>query len=563
MRRMVRFVRRMLQLDGEPSPSGPFVSYRYISLSITSACYLLGPFPGGLFLKLAVVSCLIMGAITATIAYRGQENSARGRRLLAVLEMLGLLLVLVFSGGVRSPFFWYAINPVLLSVTLEPKSFWFLTATFFLVGSALLQLLVLGRAQPLEVTLNYYLAYSLLVAAAWAYNQIIRRLSRQTQSLRKHVHHTRLLYEAIEVFAQRSEPQGIANLFASYAKSLTGATKVIVWLEAESSAEGLRNHFSVRGPRKTLPEKDWLPYVQQVLRDRTGVNERRILKSLPGASPGAGLLMTVWVRSAGKNFGVLSAYYPKGQVSSDVEETLLFLADLCGTSLERYSLEALSEKFLLVEQKNSIANRIHDSVAQDFFSLVYGIDELLQADSLDDSVRRRLALLQKTARQSMKDLRSAIYRMSTLKNADEPFVEAVGSYLENFAEINNIEVAFECDKETKPDLDASARDALYRIVREGTGNALRHGRCSRVTVKLAAQETGSIRLTIVDNGKGFCPETVIHESGGGLGLISMKEQARSLGGSLRVVSTPGQGTRIVCEVPQMNDARDSQEASAW
>ncbi|WP_261809114.1 sensor histidine kinase [Nonomuraea sp. C10] len=101
-------------------------------------------------------------------------------------------------------------------------------------------------------------------------------------------------------------------------------------------------------------------------------------------------------------------------------------------------------------------------------------------------------------------------------------------------------VTYEADE--LPPLDSAAEVAVLRVAQEALHNALRHAEAARVTVRLS-YEGGGLVLTVEDDGTGF-------EQGAsrGLGLISMKDRAESVGGRMTVSSAPGKGTTVRMEV---------------
>jgi signal transduction histidine kinase len=206
---------------------------------------------------------------------------------------------------------------------------------------------------------------------------------------------------------------------------------------------------------------------------------------------------------------------------------------------------------------------MHDSVAHDLFALVYGIDELLGEAKLSENGREKLLSLQSRARSAMKEVRQAIYQMSTLKSGKEPFVEEVGEYLESLGTLNDVAVDFDHDDRLH-DMKAATRHALYRIIREATGNAVRHGQCDSINVALGVEEN-TISLRVEDDGTGFDPTAFDYRSDeereSGLGLINMKEQARALGGNLEIESSTGEGTTVTCVLPRTDNGRVRREAS--
>jgi signal transduction histidine kinase len=97
-----------------------------------------------------------------------------------------------------------------------------------------------------------------------------------------------------------------------------------------------------------------------------------------------------------------------------------------------------------------------------------------------------------------------------------------------------------------PDVELGA----YRIVQEALNNALQHAQAQQVIIHVESR-AHTLSLTVVDDGVGFDlpdqPDALTQ--GGHFGLIGMLERAAQLGGSLRVESAPGQGTRIHVRLP--------------
>lgn len=94
-------------------------------------------------------------------------------------------------------------------------------------------------------------------------------------------------------------------------------------------------------------------------------------------------------------------------------------------------------------------------------------------------------------------------------------------------------------------LDDSRATTLFRIVQESLTNVIRHAEASQVDIALGL-EAERIRLEIADNGKGFEPQQV---GGNSFGLLGMGERLEVLGGTLRIDSAPGRGTRLLIIIP--------------
>lgn len=99
--------------------------------------------------------------------------------------------------------------------------------------------------------------------------------------------------------------------------------------------------------------------------------------------------------------------------------------------------------------------------------------------------------------------------------------------------------------EGEVELPTSVEEGLYRIAQEALNNILKHAAATSVTVRFY-REDDLVALEIADNGAGFDPDAMTDH--GGMGLVSMRERAERLGGSLTILSAPDAGTRVRVEV---------------
>ena len=102
--------------------------------------------------------------------------------------------------------------------------------------------------------------------------------------------------------------------------------------------------------------------------------------------------------------------------------------------------------------------------------------------------------------------------------------------------------------EIQPGLPAETSLCLFRVLQEALHNAVRHSGVRQFEVQLRGTPD-ALQLTVRDKGLGFDPETAI--DGGGLGLTSMKERLKLVGGELLIKSRSSRGTTIVARVPRL------------
>jgi signal transduction histidine kinase len=88
-------------------------------------------------------------------------------------------------------------------------------------------------------------------------------------------------------------------------------------------------------------------------------------------------------------------------------------------------------------------------------------------------------------------------------------------------------------------------DVLFRVGLEAIANTVRHANASCIKVHLDYQRN-FLQFNIEDNGVGFTPEEV---TPGGFGLNGIRARAHTVGGTVRISSSPGSGTRLQVDVP--------------
>jgi tetratricopeptide (TPR) repeat protein len=196
------------------------------------------------------------------------------------------------------------------------------------------------------------------------------------------------------------------------------------------------------------------------------------------------------------------------------------------------------------EARRRIAREIHDDLGQRLAALGLELRVARRKFPEDgpqsyelDAVAGSLAELAEDLRRLSHDLHPAVLERSGLAEA----------LRDHCAEVERrhalpVRLSLQATGPFPPDLTL----ALYRIAQEALANIVRHAGARSVQVTLWT-DGGDAHLTVVDDGAGFDP--AVARGSGGLGLASLDERARLLGGRCHVASTPGAGTRIEVAVP--------------
>ena len=99
-------------------------------------------------------------------------------------------------------------------------------------------------------------------------------------------------------------------------------------------------------------------------------------------------------------------------------------------------------------------------------------------------------------------------------------------------------------------VDAETATAAFRVFEEALTNAVRHAHASCISITVGNTKRGRLMLYVSDNGVGIPQRRLNARS---LGLLGMSERARKLGGTLRITSRAGQGTRVLLTLPLMHE----------
>jgi signal transduction histidine kinase len=127
-------------------------------------------------------------------------------------------------------------------------------------------------------------------------------------------------------------------------------------------------------------------------------------------------------------------------------------------------------------------------------------------------------------------------------------LDALGDYVERWREQSDIEaqLSIEPPGGRLEALNPGAELQLLRIIQEALANVRKHSGANRVLVRLA-ESPAAIEAVVEDHGRGFAPRRGrVHGDHGAphFGLATMRERAESIGGTLEVESSPGEGTRV-------------------
>ncbi|MGW1541852.1 GAF domain-containing sensor histidine kinase [Streptomyces sp. NPDC002309] len=231
---------------------------------------------------------------------------------------------------------------------------------------------------------------------------------------------------------------------------------------------------------------------------------------------------------------------------ADDEELLAILAQHAAIALTNARLYERSRELTIAEERSRLAHELHDAVSQKLFSL--RLTAQAAAALVDrDPVRAKGELQQVAAlaAEAADELRAAVVELRPAALDEDGLAATLRTQVQVLDRAHTARVTFTAQGVRA--LPAAQEEALLRVAQEALHNALRHSGADRVGVTLSKRGGGAV-LRVTDDGGGFDP-LAIRRAGRHLGLVSMRDRAGGVGGTLTVESAPGKGTMIEMEVP--------------
>jgi signal transduction histidine kinase len=199
------------------------------------------------------------------------------------------------------------------------------------------------------------------------------------------------------------------------------------------------------------------------------------------------------------------------------------------------------------EERRRISRDLHDDINQRLAMLVVELETLDQALPPDcKHIGTRLRSLQDNASELCEDLRHLAYQFHPSVLDDLGLPVALRRLVDDVAGRAGLKGTFQCDV-GQGDISQPVATCLYRIAQEGLSNVARHANASTFDVRVS-RDNETITLTITDDGSGFDLSERESERGT-LGLVSMKERAHLVHGTLVVETKPGGGTSVRARIP--------------
>lgn len=200
-----------------------------------------------------------------------------------------------------------------------------------------------------------------------------------------------------------------------------------------------------------------------------------------------------------------------------------------------------------LDERERMAQDLHDSTIQSLFAIGLNLERCQRLVSTTQrDVGAQLGAAVAGLKAVIRDLRGYILGLERTISTGQAFATALASLVGDMNDSPQLHFRLDIDPTAADRLTPEQAAQLLPIAREAMSNSLRHSAVRTGALSLRLHD-GSVRLTVEDDGVGFDAAAVRRH---GHGLNNMEARARKLGGRLEIMSEPGRGTRIVCDLPQ-------------
>lgn len=215
-------------------------------------------------------------------------------------------------------------------------------------------------------------------------------------------------------------------------------------------------------------------------------------------------------------------------------------------------MRALSQELIMAQEneRQRIARELHDHLAQDLSLARADLERI--TGSLPDTGpwRAQAGAIAERLGTAVRSIRDLAYGLLPPGLTELGLVETVLAHCEDFSLRHGIAVDVFADGLGGVDFDFDTQINIYRLIQEALNNVRKHARASRVTIRLLGSYP-NLLVRIEDDGCGMDMDRCQAKAGRAkrMGLWSMRERVKLLGGKISFRSKPGQGLHIRIETP--------------
>jgi signal transduction histidine kinase len=204
----------------------------------------------------------------------------------------------------------------------------------------------------------------------------------------------------------------------------------------------------------------------------------------------------------------------------------------------------------VLDERQRMAREIHDTLAQGLTGIIAQLQAAEQADTDPAGWRRHVTSATGLARESLTEARRSVRALRPQPLETARLGEALAGVAGRWSALHGTTCEVTTTGTARP-LPPEVEAALLRTAQEALANVAKHAEATRVGVTLSYMDH-EVAVDVRDDGRGFDPAMVGNEeagTGGGFGLVAMRQRIEGLSGTFQIESEPGGGTGVSACVP--------------
>ncbi|MFW2382896.1 MAG: sensor histidine kinase [Acidimicrobiales bacterium] len=256
--------------------------------------------------------------------------------------------------------------------------------------------------------------------------------------------------------------------------------------------------------------------------------------------PSAGESIDRTLNLGGQSFGRLTIRRRGSEGFSAEHRRLVDLtADFLASVLLRFELESSHVSTAVNRERHRIARELHDSLSQRLYAAAFNADAISQSAASEPQIAiDGAAQIRQLVLSTLSEIRTLLYELQPEVLNERILTDLVAQLSTSVAEIYQRPIELVV-AHSGPSIPTEQKLALYRIVQESLGNALRHAEATNIKVTVDV-DLERARVEVGDDGRGF----VVDEVRTGHGLRNIRDRAAEAGIELSVISSPDSGTSV-------------------
>lgn len=379
------------------------------------------------------------------------------------------------------------------------------------------------------------------------------QVEQQTQRIQQKTKSLEILYDVAASINAARDLEDLLTRFLHTLKSVVNARGGMVRM---LNADGQMQLIASTGVPQEVVAREKLVSVERCLCGKVATEgEVHALPDLQSCGVFAGRpffnddnveMIAVPLRYRGKTLGVYNLFAEQAGLveREDMRALLTSIGHHLGMAIEKSRLDEEANLLSIMEERTRMANELHDSLAQSLASLRFQVrvlDETLHSGD-ESALWQELERIENSLDEAYTELRELIahFRAPVDKRG---LIPAVQQTIERFRRDSQINAYLQMEWDNAA-LPADVEIQVLRIIQEALANIRKHAQANAVRIIMRSRPNNEFMVLVEDDGIGI-QEPADGGPGEHLGLKILHERAARIGGTLRIESESGEGTRVI------------------